>query len=321
MERAFVTAVLADAVLLPPHQIGGNYRDVLLYALRQRNEGVCTRHGYVMPGSIQLQSVSPGRVQTAMLNGSSRFDVTYVARVCDPGVGTRLRARVVNSNRFGLLAHAGVLAADGTFTPVVEAIVAKQTDALPTVPGAITDLEGVRVGDEVTVHVLGKRSQLRAQTISVVAVVVDDDGAGGPDGVDASPSPSSTRDMSPSLAAPKPPPGALPMRRLTAAVGTAAAGAAIGGGVGGIGGIGGIGGAEEDDDSDVPAEDGAADDDDDEPAAVAAARVADDGARLIMARAVNDDDEEAEAAGDVEEEDDEQDEDGDDDMAPDEDDA
>lgn len=313
MERAFVTAVLADAVLLPPQQIGGNYRDVILYALRQRNEGVCTRHGYVMPGSIQLQSVSPGRVQTAMLNGSSRFDVTYVARVCDPGVGTRLRARVVNSNRFGLLAHAGLLAADGTFTPVVEAIVAKQADALPAVPGAIADLEGVRVGDEVTVHVLGKRSQLRAQTISVVAVVVD--GGSGPDGgADGASSTSSLRprDLLPSLAAPLPPPGVLPMRRLTPMGAAGAAAVTVGGG------------ADEDDDGDddVPAEDGAADDDDDEPAAVAAARVADDGARLIMARAVNDDDEEAEAAGDgddVEEDEEPDDEDADEDLAPDED--
>ncbi len=285
MARAFVTAVLADAVLLPAQQIGGNYRDVLLYALRQRNEGVCTRHGYVMPGSIQLQSVSPGRVQTAMLNGSARFDVTYVARVCDPGVGTRLRARVVNSNRFGLLAHAGLLAADGTFTPVVEAIVAKQSDALPAVPGAITDLEGVRVGDEVTVHVLGKRSQLRAQTISVVAVVVDGGGGGEDDA-------SATSSLRPRELLSSPPPGVLPMRRLT----PLGAAAAVGGG-----------GEDEDggSDSDVPAEDGAADDDD-EPAAVAAARVADDGARLIMARAVNGDDEEADAAGDDDVEEDEE---------------
>lgn len=298
MERAFVTAVLTDSVLLPPQQVGGNYRDVLLHALRQRNEGVCTRHGYVMPGSIQLRSVSPGRVQTAMLNGSSRFDVTYVARVCDPGVGARLRARVVNSNRFGILAHAGLLAADGSFTPVVEAIVAKQADALPAVPGAVADLEGVRVGDEVTVHVLGKRSQLRAQTISVVAVIVDGDGDGDEGGGEGAPS----------LAAA---PGVVPMRRLTPAA-APASGARVGGARDQD--------EDDDDDDDVPAEDGAAEDEEDEPAAVADARVADDGARLVMARAINDDDEEA-AGGAQEEDAPDDDDDDDDDLAVDDDDA
>ncbi len=189
MDQAFVRSLLSDAVLVPPQHLGGNFRDVLLRILTARNEGVCSKHGYIMPGSIALHVVDLGQVQASMLNGSVRFNVRYWARVFNPTVGMVLEARVVNTNRFGVLAHAGLMAPDGTFTPVVEAIIAKQVDdhVLPTLPGALTDLDGLEPGQVVRVQVLGRRAQLSASTISVVGAILKPEGAAGAAGEAAAP--------------------------------------------------------------------------------------------------------------------------------------
>ena len=185
MEECFVRALLTDSVLVTPQQLGGNYREMVLAKLRKSHEGLCTRHGYIMPGSITLHAVAPGKVQAAMLNGNVRFDIQFFAMVCDPERGAVVPARVVNTNRFGILAHAGILAADGEFTPVIEAIIAKQADSFGPVaqmlPGAVTDtdaLEGLKPGDQVIVQILGKRAQLRASCISVVGVLLRERPAG-----------------------------------------------------------------------------------------------------------------------------------------------
>lgn len=169
MDAVFVRSVLRDTLLLKPQLLGSNYREVLLAQLRRKVEAVCSRHGYVMPGSVALHKVSSGRLEAVSLNGDIKYDVQYYANVCNPPVGTVLRARVVDLNRFGVLAHCGLLLPDGDFVPVVEIIVTRQG-----VNGATSeiDLDALKKGDEINVEILGKKFELNDDKISVIGRAV-----------------------------------------------------------------------------------------------------------------------------------------------------
>lgn len=165
----FVRSLLRDAVLIKPEYLGSNFREVIQQQLRLRLEGVCSRHGYIMPGSVAVHKVSLGRVEATSLNGDVRFDVQYMANVCNPPVGAHLPARVVNMNKFGVLLQTGLMQTDGAFVPVVEIVVTRQP--LNGV-GSEVDLDNLSPGDEVRVEIVGKRFELNDEKISVVGRII-----------------------------------------------------------------------------------------------------------------------------------------------------
>ena len=177
MDGLFVRSLLRDAIIMKPQLLGSNYREMVQQIMRMKVEGVCSRHGYVMSGSVALHKVSAGRIEGVSLNGDVRFDVQYYASVCNPPVGSILTARVVNTNKFGLLAHSGVTLPDGDFVPVIEVIMTKQPVAgiSPTDDADATasiDLDAINAGDEVSVEILGKKFELNDDKISVFGRVV-----------------------------------------------------------------------------------------------------------------------------------------------------
>jgi DNA-directed RNA polymerase subunit E'/Rpb7 len=171
MEAIFVRSLLRDATLLKPQFIGSNFREVLQQQIRDKVEGICSRHGYVLPNSVMVHRISPGRMEAVSLNGDVRFDVQYYAHVCNPPVGAVLPARVANTNRFGVLAHCGILQRDGEFLPVVEAIATKQPISGKSEPSEV-DIDALSVGDDIRIEVLGKKFELNDDRISVIARVV-----------------------------------------------------------------------------------------------------------------------------------------------------
>ena len=181
MDSSFVRSLLRDTVLVKPHMLGSNYREVVLQQLRMRFEGLCSRHGYILPGTTVLHRIVSGRVEAVSLNGDVRYDVQYFASVCNPPVGTVLPARVVNMNKFGVLAHSGVQAEDGTFRPVVESIITRQPISgaaeVPNAPNRqelgeedddAVDLDSLAIGDMIFVEIVGKKFELNDEKISVI---------------------------------------------------------------------------------------------------------------------------------------------------------
>jgi DNA-directed RNA polymerase subunit E'/Rpb7 len=144
-ESIFVGSILTDNIKLRPNQLANNYRDVILTTLRTSQEGICTKHGYVKPGSIELYKVAAGKMRMISLNGDTIFQVQYKADVCNPAVGTILKAKVMNTNKFGILAEYGidVLEEDGSVVtrPVVEVIITKQTAGIISV----RDLNAIKI--------------------------------------------------------------------------------------------------------------------------------------------------------------------------------
>lgn len=170
LEQVFVKSLVTEHVKLKPLELGNNYKEVLLQKLRGSLEGKCTRHGYVRSGSVRLYKVSSGAIADLQLNGDVTYTVLTYIDVCNPSVGSIVRARVVNTNRFGILAHCGLQGPNGDFTPVLEIIVAK--NGMTAVASTTVDVESVRVGDTLDVEIMGKRFEIRDTKISSVGRIV-----------------------------------------------------------------------------------------------------------------------------------------------------
>lgn len=167
-ESLFLRSLLKDRVKLRPWELNGEVRDVIGRKLRDRVDGVCTRHGFVRPGSVDIVKISMGRLEMAMLNGDVTYHVQYCADVCNPLDGSVVRARIVNMNKFGILCEAGVVLDDGRRVPVLEIIVARQSVGLQSE----VDLDTLHINDEVHIEVLAKKFSVGALKISVVGRVV-----------------------------------------------------------------------------------------------------------------------------------------------------
>ena len=169
-ELLFVKSLVRDVVLLHPPEIGGNFMDMLQHRLRASFEGKCSRHGYILPGSVAVHRVLSARVETVSLNGDAVYDVQYFARICNPSVGQVLAARVISMNKFGVLVHSGVQAPDGTFLPVIESIIVRNEPE--QAPNEI-DLDTLSAGDQLFVEILGKKFELDDEKISVIGRAVE----------------------------------------------------------------------------------------------------------------------------------------------------
>jgi DNA-directed RNA polymerase subunit E'/Rpb7 len=169
IQTLFARCLLRDIVLVRPQLIGSNYRELVEHSIRAKFEGVCSPHGYILPGSVSLHRIVSGRIEAVSLNGDVRYDAQYHASVCNPAEGTVLRARVINANKFAVLAHSGVLGPDGEFLPVVESFIMRQ--ALEGAPNEV-DLDTLAVGDPVLVEIIGKKFELKDDRISVIGRAV-----------------------------------------------------------------------------------------------------------------------------------------------------
>lgn len=138
--------------------------------LRHGVEGACTRHGYVLSGSVQLLNVMAARVDPASMNGDTIFNVRYSALVCNPPVGLVVPVRVYDSNMFAVFAQAGVLAADGEFTPLVDVILVKAQHE----GDRLERLSSLPSGAEAQVVIVGKRFEIGDARISAVAQLLTD---------------------------------------------------------------------------------------------------------------------------------------------------
>ncbi len=155
----FVRVQLNEKIKLEPAFISKGYKDEILKRLKAKVEGICTRHGYIKPDSIEIYKVGTGRVELIGLNGNTQFDVYFFADVCNPLLGSIIKCKVSNINKFGILAEAG---------NILEAIVAKNSVSIQS----DIDLDKVRIGDEVFVEVLGKKYELNDKKISLIARIV-----------------------------------------------------------------------------------------------------------------------------------------------------
>lgn len=158
-EHIFIRMQLCEKIKLEPAFISSSYKDEVLKRLKAKVEGICTKHGYIRPDSVDIYKVCSGRIELIGLNGSTVFDVYFWADVCNPLLGSILKCRVSNINKFGILVEAG---------NIIEAIVAKNSVSIQS----DVDLEKIRIGDDVMIEVVGKKYELNDKKISLIARIV-----------------------------------------------------------------------------------------------------------------------------------------------------
>lgn len=161
MDNIFYRVLLQDKIKIEPKYLSKDYRNYVLQKLKKQNEGVCTKHGYIRDNSIEVYKVAPGAVDMIGLNGYVVFDVHYYADVCNPLLGHTVKAKVVNVNKFGILAEVA---------PILEIIVAKNSVNILSEDGI--DLESIKPGDIIQVEIMGKKFELNDKKISIVGRVV-----------------------------------------------------------------------------------------------------------------------------------------------------
>lgn len=147
--------------------LGIAFEDTLLDRLRATHEGRCTRFGYIRPGSLQIIKRSAGQFVKQHFNGYIRFQLLCKAKICNPPKGAVVEAVVRNKNALGI--HAESMIGD---IPVLDIIVPKKSAGIQSdIP-----LDGLQVGDQVFVEVLGKKYQLDDAKINIIGRCVNKPG-------------------------------------------------------------------------------------------------------------------------------------------------
>lgn len=161
MDSIFFRVLLNDRIKLEPKFLGKEFTEVITKKLKTSVEGVCSKHGYIKKGSVEIYKIAPGSVELVSLNGYILYDVFYYAEVCNPLVGSVIKVQVSNVNKFGILAEVH---------PILEVIIAK--NSVNIVSDASVNLDSIKPGDMLNVEVVGKKYELNDKKISIVGRVV-----------------------------------------------------------------------------------------------------------------------------------------------------
>lgn len=163
----FVPIKFKTCVYLSASELDARYQDRILDKLRASYEGVCSKFGFIKPGSLNVLKKSQGKFVKEYFNGHVRFDIHCYGESCNPVKGTVVSAVIKNKNQLGLLAESTM--ADGT--PILDIIIPIKS------AGIISqlDLEPLQIGDVISVEVMGKKYQIHDKKISIIGRAISSD--------------------------------------------------------------------------------------------------------------------------------------------------
>ena len=99
-------ALFEERIPLTPKELNRLANDpvetILLEKIRKKLEGSCSRHGYVVPGSMEIISRSMGHVEVGRFTGDIVYQVQSQGIVLNPSDGTTLVAEVLKKNKMGV---------------------------------------------------------------------------------------------------------------------------------------------------------------------------------------------------------------------------
>jgi DNA-directed RNA polymerase subunit E'/Rpb7 len=150
----YIPTMVTQKVVLPFTAIGRNIRAVLERHLAHAHEGKCNAEGYVRPRSTQLLAHSSGDLTD---NAAVAFEVMYEYQACNPVEGMLINCVVQNVTQAGLQAH---IVPEPS--PVVIFVSRDHHYSDP-------QFSKIKVGDEITVRVIGQHFELNDPVVSVIA--------------------------------------------------------------------------------------------------------------------------------------------------------
>ena len=98
-------AVFEERVILTPADLRPeitSFDDILLMKLKQKLEGRCSRHGFVVPDSIELLSRSLGYAEKGRFTSDFIYYMKARGKVYNPPDGLEVEGSVVRKNKMGL---------------------------------------------------------------------------------------------------------------------------------------------------------------------------------------------------------------------------
>ena len=154
-------------IQLSPLELSNDFDDIIKDKMKETLEGVCSRFGYIKPGSLQIIKRSAGLFGKQHFNGYIRFDLLCKGEACNPPQGLVVEAIVKNKNALGLLAESSMFI-NGEKIPVLDIIIPKKSNGI----SSEIDLDEVQIGESIYVMVMGKRYQLNDTNISIIGRAV-----------------------------------------------------------------------------------------------------------------------------------------------------
>jgi len=148
--------VLTKKVQLPYTVVGNNIAENIQKRLGETISGKCIKEGYIKPNSIRLLSYSAGVINDKYVI----FTVVFECLICRPVEGMRFKVVTKNITKAGIRCET-----KEEVSPVV-VFIARDHHFKSK------EFSNLKVGDEITVRVIGIRFELNDRYISVIAEFV-----------------------------------------------------------------------------------------------------------------------------------------------------
>jgi DNA-directed RNA polymerase subunit E'/Rpb7 len=168
--NSFIPSLLTEKVKLSPKYMNKSFSKKLLNHLIEKNEGKCSKHGYIKRNSISITKISTGVVEAHTLHGFLNYMVQFKALVCNPTNGSVIKCKVVSSNNFGVLCSSGITNEDNEYKAIMDIIVPK--NSLNIRSDANIDFDKIVPNQILDVEIIGKKFEITDEKISAVGKIV-----------------------------------------------------------------------------------------------------------------------------------------------------
>jgi DNA-directed RNA polymerase subunit E'/Rpb7 len=168
--NSFVPSLLTEKVKLSPKYMNKSFSQKLLTHLIEKNEGKCSKHGYIKKNSISITKISTGYIEAHSLHGFLNYHVQFKALVCNPTNGSIIKCKVINSNNFGVLCSSGIIDENNEYKAIMDIIVPK--NSLNIRSDSNIDFNKIVPNQLLDVEIVGKKFEINDQKISAVGKIV-----------------------------------------------------------------------------------------------------------------------------------------------------
>lgn len=168
------TALFEEQVALTPkdlcHDIA-SFDDLLKDKLQAKLEGKCSRHGYVISGTLTILSRSMGTMERGRFTGSILYYIQAEAEVINPSEGEVIDGIVIRKNKMGMYVSYNVK--EGTSeSEAIRVIVPRDLHI------GDESFEQVEIGERVKVQIKKSRFQINDPYILSVGMFMSSGGKG-----------------------------------------------------------------------------------------------------------------------------------------------
>ena len=129
--------------------------DVLENKLKQRLEGRCSKHGFVVPDSVKILSRSMGSLERGRFTGDLLFHVQAEGTVINPPDGHILQGDIIRKNKMGLYVN---------YRDAIRVIIPRDVNI------GNDEFESVEIGEVVRVEIKKSRFQVNDEYILSVGL-------------------------------------------------------------------------------------------------------------------------------------------------------